>query len=103
VVNEIVRYWIERGQADAFLEACRDASDRLGQSPHCRSVDLSRSQDVPEEFLLIVGWDGLSRDRNAVRESHALRPFGRAERPFSSEILERLRYGPVPLRPGPAS
>jgi quinol monooxygenase YgiN len=98
VVYEIVRYWVEPGQAEAFLEACRDARSALRGTPHCLSFELSRCLTMPEEFLLIIGWDSIDLGREEFVESRALDSFRSHERPFSAEILETLRYEPVRLR-----
>lgn len=43
-----------------FLKSYPGVRDNLRAAPGCRSVDLHKSVDRPDVYLLRVGWDNLS-------------------------------------------
>lgn len=101
MVNEIVRYGVDRARVGAFLRACREAANHLLRTQRCLRVELFRADDPPEEFLLMVAWSSL--DRGELTESGPLAEFRPSEKLFCAEILETRRYRPVELPFCPAA
>lgn len=86
VIYEHAYLKIAAERADEFQSAFDGAEHELANAPGCRSVELVRSIDDPETYLLKVGWrrvedhvDVFPTTENAKRFAHAVAGFFESE------------------------
>lgn len=69
---------INPDEADDFEDAFASARHHLESAPGCRSVDLIRSIDQPDTYLLRVGWGRIEDHLEGFPGTDNARSFGEA-------------------------
>lgn len=59
------------GREEDFEAAFEQAKSLIAGSPGCRGVELRRTVEVPNEYLLLVEWDTLEDHTEGFRGSEA--------------------------------
>lgn len=92
MTTELIRYRIQSGQEEAFLQAYRDAAAFLESSPECLSYEVLRGEEEPENFVVIIRWASTQRHLEGFRKSADFPAFFAAVRPYFAAIQEMKHY-----------
>ncbi|RYX83206.1 antibiotic biosynthesis monooxygenase [bacterium] len=92
MTTELIRYRIESGQEEAFLQAYQDASAFLARSPECINYEILRGEEEPENFAVIIRWKSTERHLQGFRKSAEFPAFLAAVKPFFAAIQEMKHY-----------
>jgi quinol monooxygenase YgiN len=92
MVVEYIRYSIDDGRADAFLEAYGFAADALRASNHCERYEVSRCSEDPTQHVVRIEWDSEQGHLSGFRQSPEFRRFFEAVGPFVNDIDEMRHY-----------
>ena len=98
MIVEYIRYTVPSDDAEAFVEAYRQASAALETSEHCLAYELSRGVEQPEHFVMRIEWDSLDGHEQGFRKRAEFAAFFAHVRPFFDQIDEMKHYAPTPLR-----
>jgi heme-degrading monooxygenase HmoA len=103
MVVEYIRYKIDLGRTEEFVDAYRRGGELLDASPHCLRWEAARSVDDPEKQVVRIEWDSAeghiqsfrqSADLQAVpRRYGAVLPGHRGDDPLRSHRKRQLSYG----------
>lgn len=89
---EYIRYKIEEGQREAFVNAYKDASQELADSQFCIGYELAECEEEVGQFILRIEWTSTDEHLNGFRRSKIFPSFFAKIRPFVSNILEMRHY-----------
>jgi quinol monooxygenase YgiN len=92
MVVEYIRYNIDNGRAQAFLEAYGDAAEALRASDHCERYEVSRCSEDPTQHVVRIEWDSEQGHLSGFRQSPEFRSFFEAVGPFVNDIEEMRHY-----------
>ena len=92
MTTELIRYRIEPGQEDAFIQAYRHAGTILERSPECLGYEILRGEEEPQLFAVIIRWTSTERHEQGFRKSAEFGPFFAAVKPFFNAIQEMKHY-----------
>src|SRR4029450_11329434 len=92
MVVEYIRYSIDNGRAQAFLEAYGDAAEALRASDHCERYEVSRCSEDPTQHVVRIEWDSEQGHLSGFRQSPEFRSFFEAVGPFVHDIDEMRHY-----------
>lgn len=79
---------VKPGQAEDFVAAIEEAKRFILSSPGCRSLQVLRSIETPDRFVLLVEWDSVAAHEQGFRGSPAYAEWRR--------LLHRF-YEPMPV------
>ncbi len=68
-VIEIAEIDVIAGHEDAFIAAVGTAAPHFKAAKGCRGLELLRSEEHPQRFRLIVGWDTVADHTQTFRQS----------------------------------
>lgn len=60
---------VRAGQNEAFEAALREARPLIAASPGFNGIEVRRSSEVPERYLLRVVWSDIAAHRDGFRKS----------------------------------
>ena len=60
---------VRSGQSDAFEAAMREARPLIAASPGFQDIEVRRSAEQPERYLLRVVWSNIAAHRDGFRQS----------------------------------
>lgn len=60
---------VKPGQSDQFAKAMHRARPLIAAQPGFQSIGVYLSTDVPDQYLLLVGWDDVESHRDGFRKS----------------------------------
>jgi quinol monooxygenase YgiN len=92
MVVEYIRYSIDDGRAEAFLQAYGIAADALRASEHCERYEVSRCSEDPTQHVVRIEWDSEQGHLAGFRQSPEFRTFLEAVGPFVNDIEEMRHY-----------
>lgn len=92
MTTELIRYRIEPGQEDAFVDAYRKAGKILERSPECLGYEILRGEEEPQLFAVIIRWTSTERHLQGFRKSAEFGAFFAAVKPFFAAIEEMKHY-----------
>lgn len=92
MTTELIRYRIEAGQEDAFLNSYQEAGTLLKRSPDCLGFEVLRGEEEPDRFAVIIRWKSAERHLEGFRKSADLPAFFAAVKPFFAFIEEMKHY-----------
>lgn len=92
MVVEYIRYKIDPGRTEEFVEAYRRGGELLDASPHCLRWEAARSVDDPEKQVVRIEWDSAEGHMQGFRQSANFKPFLDATGPFFQDIEEMTHY-----------
>jgi quinol monooxygenase YgiN len=92
MTTELIRYNIEAGQEEAFLQAYRKAGAFLERSPECLGYDVLRGVEEPKHFVVVILWQSVERHLEGFRKSADFPAFFAAVKPFFATIEEMKHY-----------
>jgi quinol monooxygenase YgiN len=92
MVVEYIRYKIDPGRTDEFIDAYRRGGELLDASPHCLRWEAARSVDDPEKQVVRIEWDSAEGHIQGFRQSADFKPFLDATKPFFQDIEEMTHY-----------
>jgi quinol monooxygenase YgiN len=71
MITEIARIGVVPGSEAAFEAAVREAVPIFLAAPGCRGVELQRSVEAPQFYLLFAKWDRVEDHTDVFRSSTA--------------------------------
>lgn len=92
MTTELIRYRIEGGQEEAFLQAYRAAGTFLERSSDCLSYDVLRGVEEPDRFVVVIRWQSVERHLEGFRKSADFPAFFAAVKPFFAAVEEMKHY-----------
>ena len=92
MTTELIRYRVESGQEDAFLQAYREAGALLERSPDCLGYEILRGDEEPQHFVVVIRWLSVERHIEGFRKSADFPAFFAAVKPFFASIEEMKHY-----------
>lgn len=60
MVLEVAVFEIMPGREDEFIAAYAEARPLVETTPGCRSVRMTRGEESPSRFVLLVEWDSIA-------------------------------------------
>ena len=78
---------VRSGQAEAFEAAMREAHPLIAASPGFHGIEVRRSAELPERYLLRVIWSDIAAHRDGFRKSERYERW--------RDLLHRF-YEPMP-------
>lgn len=69
MIFEIAAIKVKQGQAEAFEAAAGEAVPLFKRAKGCRSMQLQRSIEHPDNYTLVVGWDTVDNHMVDFRNS----------------------------------
>lgn len=97
MINEYIRYKIDTGRAEAFVQAYQKAGESLQASKHCEGYELSQCVEAPDHFILNIRWDSEQGHMQGFRSSPEFRTFFQAIQPYVKDIEEMRHYRRTPV------
>lgn len=79
---------VRSGQAEAFEAAMTEARPLVANHPGFQSIEVRKSDDDPERYLLLVVWDRIESHREGFRHSPEYQQWRTLLHPF---------YDPMPV------
>ncbi|MBQ0772327.1 MAG: antibiotic biosynthesis monooxygenase [Sphingomonadales bacterium] len=79
---------VRPGQSAAFEAAMVEARPLIAIQPGFRSIEVRKSDDDPEQYLLLVVWDNIESHRDGFRKSTEYQHWRALLHPF---------YDPMPV------
>jgi quinol monooxygenase YgiN len=92
MIVEYIRYKIDPGRTEEFVEAYRRGGELLDASPHCLRWEAARSADDPQKQVVRIEWDSAEGHMQGFRQSADFKPFLEATGPFYNDIEEMTHY-----------
>jgi len=92
MIVEYIRYKIDAGRADEFVDAYRRAGALLDASPNCLHWEATRCVDEPDKQIVRIEWDSVEGHLEGFRKSPDFKPFLEATGPFYNNIEEMTHY-----------
>lgn len=92
MTTELIRYRIQAGQEEAFLDAYRKAGTFLERSPDCLGYKVLRGEEEPDRFAVVIRWKSTQRHLEGFRKSADFAAFFAAVKPFFAAIEEMKHY-----------
>ena len=100
MIVEYIRYTIEPGRADAFLQAYAEAAGVLQADPRCLSYEIAQGLEEPTHFVVRIEWDSLEGHLEGFRQDPAFGGFFALVRPYVDDIEEMHHYEVQTTSPG---
>jgi len=91
MIIEYIRYKLEQGDREPFMNAYSLASGSLDQSSYCLAYELSECVEVPGLFILRIEWTSTEEHMQEFRKSEEFRKFFNYVKPYFSNI-EEMRH-----------
>ena len=82
MILEYIRYSIDDGRAEAFVEAYRSAGEALEASEHCERYEVSRCNEDPTQHVVRIEWDSEEGHLSGFRQSPEFQRFFEDVKPF---------------------
>ena len=79
---------VRSGQAEAFDAAMTEARPLVANQPGFQSIEVRKSDDDPERYLLLIVWDRIESHREGFRQSPEYQQWCTLLHPF---------YDPMPV------
>ncbi len=79
---------VRSGQAEAFEAAMTEARPLVANQPGFHSIEVRKSDDDPERYLLLIVWDRIESHREGFRQSPEYQQWRTLLHPF---------YDPMPV------
>jgi heme-degrading monooxygenase HmoA len=98
MVYEHARITVKPGNGPKFEEAFRlTGRGVLASAPNCESVELRRNAELPDRYLLIVGWTSLADHLENFPTTPQAEELGNAIGGFFAEppVVEHFEEQPV--------
>jgi quinol monooxygenase YgiN len=92
MIVEYIRYSIDNGRSEDFVQAYRHASEALDASEHCERYEVSRCSEDPTQHVVRIEWDSEAGHLSGFRQSPEFRSFFEAVAPFVRDIEEMRHY-----------
>jgi len=92
MIIEYIRYSIDDGGAEAFVEAYRSAGEALDASEHCERYEVSRCNEDPTQHVVRIEWDSEEGHLSGFRQSPEFQRFFEDVKPFVNDIEEMRHY-----------
>ena len=92
MIVEYIRYTVDEGRAQGFVDAYRASGDALLASPHCLRFELSRCEEEPTAFVVRIDWTSTRDHLEGFRGSAEFRTFFAHVRPYVDDIDEMRHY-----------
>jgi quinol monooxygenase YgiN len=89
---EYIRYKLNAGQRDAFIESYKTAVNQLEASDYCKAYELSECEEESGSFILRIEWTSTEDHMNGFRKSTIFPAFFSQVKPFFDNILEMRHY-----------
>jgi heme-degrading monooxygenase HmoA len=91
---EIIRYNIPAMEHSAFEEAYKMAFKLLEASPYCKSYQLIKGADEPDNYIITINWTSIEDHLQKFRKSEQFGSFFHFVKPFFNNITEMKHYQP---------
>lgn len=85
MVVEHARLTVEAGREDEFQEAFGKAREVLAEADGFRWAELLRCDELPQTFLLLVGWESVEAHTVGFRQSERFGRWRALVGPFFAE------------------
>ena len=92
MIIEYIRYSIDDGRAEAFVEDYRSAGEALEASEHCERYEVSRCNEDPTQHVVRIEWDSEEGHLSGFRQSPEFQRFFDDVKPFVTDIEEMRHY-----------
>lgn len=92
VTIEYIRYRIDEGRRQAFLDAYRAAATALDDSEYCLGYQMAQCEEEPDRFILRIHWTSTGDHLGKFRPSEQFRRFFPPIQPYVDDIEEMQHY-----------
>src|SRR5215467_1224005 len=92
MIVEYTRYRIAESRGAAFLDAYKQASRFLQESPYCVTFDLSQCVEERDRYILRIVWKSIEEHLQGFRKEPGFQPFFQLVKPFFDGIEEMQHY-----------
>jgi len=92
MIVEYIRYSIDDGRAEPFVEAYRSVGEALEASEHCERYEVSRCNEDPTQHVVRIEWDSEEGHLSGFRQSPGFQRFFEDVKPFVNDIEEMRHY-----------
>lgn len=89
---EYIRYTIDAGRHDRFVEDYREAVEYLQASRYCLGYELSQGEEEPSNFILRIEWTSTEDHLQGFRKSQDFPKFLACIRAYYNDIQEMKHY-----------
>lgn len=100
MIVEYIRYQVDPGREDEFVQAYRSAAAALASSPHSLSYEVAQCAEEPGAFVVRLEWDSPQGHLEGFRNGPTFAAFFSAVKPFFPDIQEMRHYAPTDVRSG---
>lgn len=92
MIVEYIRYTVDEGRAQGFVDAYKASGDALLASPHCLRFELGRCEEEPTAFVVRIEWTSTRDHLEGFRGSDEFKAFFAHIKPFVGDIEEMRHY-----------